>query len=63
MAKKTKKEGPSSYMRSVSKAKTAAARIARQAEKKFGLPSGCVNVCITKLPPTTRKRIVDQFAA
>ena len=50
------------YLRSVAPLKKAANRIARKAEKQFGLPSGTMSVSITKLAPATRERLVEKYA-
>ena len=60
--KKDPKDG-GRYRRSAKAAKAAASKIARTAEKEFGLPSGSVRVCLTKLPAGTRDRIVKQFTS
>jgi hypothetical protein len=49
------------YRRSVKELKSAAAKIARDAEKRFSLPPGSVRISITKLQPKTRERIVANF--
>jgi len=61
MAKKDPKDG-GYYMRSVKALKTATNRIAREAEKRFHLPSGSVRISITKLTAGTRDRLVEKYA-
>jgi hypothetical protein len=58
--KKDPKDG-GYYQRSVKDVKAAAKVIARKAEKQYGLPSGTVRICLTKMTSTTREKIVAKY--
>jgi hypothetical protein len=55
--KKNPKDG-GYYQRSVKPLKDACNKLARKAEKSFGLPSGSVHIAVNKLGEKTKKRLM-----